>query len=170
LTTAKDRAALLITDASGAGRLLLINSEGKYEGDGGACELPGITALTSLAGHSGEILAAAGGKLVRFTAKDNSFREAERMNSWGKEPTERFGDTINAAADADHLWIADTARHRVLCFDAATRKLLATFGNADQAGSDLLHLDRPTTIAARGTQAVVFDSANQRLIKLELAL
>lgn len=165
LTTSKDRPALLVTDASGTGRLLLINSEGKYEGDGGSCELPGIAALTSLAAHSGEILAAAGGKLVRFTAKDDRFREAERWNSWSSD---HFGDTIYIAADAGHLWVADTARHRVLCFDAATLKLLATFGKVDQAGNDLTHLDRPTTISARGAQAVVFDSTNQRLIKLEL--
>lgn len=166
LTTAKDRAALLVADASGAARLLLINSEGKYEGDGGARELPGISGLTSLAGHAGEILAAAGGKIVRFTAKDGKFRETERWDSW---TSARFGDSIHLAADAGRLWISDSTRHRVLCFDAATRKLLATFGKEDQAGSDLSHLDHPTTISARGPQAVVFDSANQRLIKLELA-
>lgn len=165
LTTAKDRPALMVLDAAGKGRLLLINSEGKYEGDGGPCELSGISALSSLASGPGEVLAAAGGKVLRFAAKEGDFQETDRWDSWNKD---RFGETIHIAAEAGRLWVADTARHRVLCFDAATRKLLASFGKTDQAGDDLGHLNRPTTIAVRGMQAVVFDSVNQRLIKLEL--
>ena len=169
LTSAKDRPALLVTDATGSGRLLLINSEGKYEGDGGACQLPGISALTSLANQPDGVLAATAGTILSFTTNDGTFHQTAAWNSWGKDPSERFGDSIHLAADAGRLWISDTSRHRVLCFDASSRRLLASFGQADQSGTDLTHLDRPTTIAARGTQAVVFDSANQRLIKLELA-
>ncbi len=165
LTTAKDQPALMVLDATGKGRLLLINNEGKYEGDSGSCELPGVSALSSLASGPGEVLAAAGGKVLRFAAKEGGFQEKER---WDSRDKDRFGESIHIAADAGRLWVADTARHRVLCFDATTRKLLASFGKTDEAGDDLGHLNRPATIAARGMQAVVFDSVNQRLIKLEL--
>ncbi|WP_035606707.1 hypothetical protein [Haloferula sp. BvORR071] len=169
LTTAKDRPALLVTDDKGTGRLLLINSEGKYEGDGGPSELPGITTLTSLTYHGNEILAATANSIVRFTPQDSGFRETARWNSWGDSPADHFGESIHATADSGRLWVSDSTRHRVLCFDAASRKLLGSFGTPDQAGTSLSQLDRPTTIAARGDHAVVFDSGNQRLIKLELS-
>ena len=61
---------------------------------------------------------------------------------------------------------AGTERQRVLCFDLATGKALATFGTTDKAGDDLATIYAPETIAARGERAVVYDRGNQRLMKL----
>ncbi|WP_367874845.1 hypothetical protein [Luteolibacter sp. Populi] len=166
LVSSSNRPALLVTDSSGKGRLLLINSEGKYEGDGGPADLA-VSALTSLA-NTGDLHAAAAGQVIRFTQQGGSFREAQKWQSWGDDLASRFGDTIHLAASDGRLWVADTSRHRVLCFDAATRKFLASFGQTDHPGDGLAQLNRPTTLAARGNRAIVFDSANQRLLKLEL--
>ncbi len=70
--------------------------------------------------------------------------------------------------DGDHLWVADTTRHRVLCFSLASGAVLAQFGEMDKAGSDLAHVDSPEVLAGRGRRAVVFDRGNQRLVKLIL--
>ena len=72
------------------------------------------------------------------------------------------------AADEGRLWAADAERHRVVCFNLGTGKPLAVFGICDKAGADLASLDRPQAIAARGRRAVVYDSGNQRLVKLAL--
>jgi len=64
--------------------------------------------------------------------------------------------------------VSDRERHRVVAFDAASGKALATFGKADQKGTDLGTLAEPQVIAARGERAVAHDSGNQRLVKLVL--
>jgi hypothetical protein len=66
------------------------------------------------------------------------------------------------------LWISDTDRQRVICLDAATRRRLAMFGTTDKSGDDLTVLDSPRALAVRGGLAVVHDSGNHRLMKLEL--
>ena len=81
---------------------------------------------------------------------------------------QRFGGPIWLAADAGRLWVSDAARHRVICFDLASGRELASFGRPDAAGDDLGGLHAPSTIAARGPRAVVFDGGNQRLIKLRI--
>jgi hypothetical protein len=45
---------------------------------------------------------------------------------------------------------------------------LGSFGTADSPGDDLTHVNTPTTLAACGDRAVVYDSGNQRLVKLRL--
>ena len=46
--------------------------------------------------------------------------------------------------------------------------LLGQFGRTDKPATDLTGLSGPGVIAARGGRAVVFDSGNQRLVKLKL--
>ena len=57
----------------------------------------------------------------------------------------------------------------MLCFSQVNDTLLATFGTADKPGDALGLLNAPQAIAAREKRAVVFDSANQRLLKLIFA-
>lgn len=170
LVPGQERLTLLVTDAQGKGRLMHIASEGKFEGDAGAAELPGgLPAITSLATQGKAILAADKGEVIGFRTGQGGFKETSRWKNWGsKDAASRFGEAIHIAASEDMLWVADTLRHRVLCFDAAG-KLLASFGTADRAGENLTLLNRPTTVAARGKRAVVFDSGNQRLVKLEFS-
>jgi hypothetical protein len=56
----------------------------------------------------------------------------------------------------------------VLCFDQASGKPLATFGRVDSPGSEISHVNSPTVLAARGDRAIVYDSGNQRLVKLRM--
>lgn len=78
-------------------------------------------------------------------------RENARWNSAGAGAENTFGSAIHLAADAGRLWISDTGRHRVLCLNAESHEVLATFGKADESGDDLSHLHAPTTLACRVT-------------------
>jgi len=171
LVRTSDRQGLLVTDATGKGRILFIGGDGKYEGGGGTAELKTsspILALTSLAGgESGKLYAAADGAVIELKAGPAGWQEERRWNSWGESPDSRFGRSIHLAASNGRIWVSDTARNRVLCFDGESRKLLSSAGTTDQTGENLSFLDAPQTIAARGDRAIVFDSGNQRLIKLE---
>ena len=172
LVGGQDRTTLLVTDASGKGRLFHLSGEGRYEGDAGEVSLAadGMPPLTSLASTVGgvHLLAAAGGQVIGFKREGGRFHEVSRWRTWKDDSTSAFGDTIHLAASEGLLWVSDTTRHRVLCFDAADHEFLASFGKTDQAGDSHLLLNQPTTLAARGNRAIVFDSANQRLIKLVL--
>ncbi len=77
----------------------------------------------------------------------------------------KFGDEIHIATSGDFLFVSDTSRHRVLAFESARRKLVAQLGTLDQAGSQEA-LNRPTHISVMGNLVVVYDSGNQRILKL----
>ncbi len=184
----KNQPVLVVLGADGTLSSALIKGDGGFAGDGPAMMLKPekpVTAWTSLVSPDGEMLLAAGdGFVIEFRADDvrsgdatatpgdpavaGIWRETARWNSAGAGNTDKFGPAIRLAADAGRLWIADTTRQRVLCLDAAAHALIATFGTADQAGDDPRHLNSPATLACRGNRAVVFDSGNQRLVKLEL--
>ncbi|QJE94948.1 hypothetical protein [Luteolibacter luteus] len=162
LLRVKDRDALFISDSRGKGRICFVSREGRFEGDGGAAELrtrEPIGKLTSLTPSGPELLAAADGKLLRLNAVDGGWQEKQGIEAG-------FGAEIYLAASGDLLWVSDTENHRVLCLRAG--KPIAEFGTAGRKGADLQTLDQPRAIGASGTSAAVFDSGNQRLMKLEL--
>jgi len=124
-----------------------------------------VTAYRSLAMQDPDVLlAAADGAVVRFARDGDDWQETGRFAGGD----DGFGGQIDIACDDGRLWVADTERHRVVCFDAKSCVPVAAFGQTDQSGTALGQLNRPTTIAARGRRCVVFDSANQRLVKLML--
>lgn len=128
-----------------------------------------VKVLTSVAHGSGStLLAAADGAVIELENYGYNWKETRRWNGWGAGATEKFGARIFIAGDAGHLWVADRDRHRVLCLDPAAKTFLASFGSMDQAGHTLVLLDQPAAIAAAGERAVVYDSSNQRLLKLAL--
>ena len=131
-----------------------------------------LQSLTTLAAAAGNILlAAADGHIVEFAPGPiNTWSETHRWNSWA-DGKDSFGPKIYAALSKRHLWVSDSANHRVLCFDLAGDKpaLTATFGANGESGDALTSLNAPQTIAANGNRAVVFDSGNQRIVRLELA-
>ena len=114
------------------------------------------------------MLAAGDGFVIQFARDGQNWKEQRRWNSFGPDNADKFGPAIFLAADAGRLWVSDTSRSRVLCFDQATGKLRGTFGATDSPGDDLAHVNSPTVLAARGDRAVVYDSGNQRLVKLRL--
>ncbi len=168
-----DRLLLLVLDAAGEALSFNLSTDGRYMSDAGSVTLKTsapVRTWTALAVRDeNTLLAAADGWVIEF-APDGAadWIETRRWNSWGATAGEKFGEAISLASDAGRLWVADTHRQRVLCFDLGTGKALATFGTADQPGDDLSTLNAPETIAARGARAVVYDRGNQRLMKLRL--
>ena len=168
----KKRSGLLMVNKTGAGVVMLVDqNSGKPQTKAGDVRLESTTplkSLSSLASLDGENLwAAADGYIVEFARSGDAWKETRRWNSWAPDEASRFGTKLEVSMSDGRLWVADTERHRVLAFDAATGKLLAQTGKPDQKGSDLLSFDSPGVLAANGKRAVVFDSGNQRVIKLE---
>jgi hypothetical protein len=138
--------------------------------------LPSPYPFRSLAMLDGDTLVAAGnGTLVFFARNASDWAESSRFNGVSTIDATavdaaaagaRFGGATEVAIDGGRIWVSDTVHHRVLMFDATKRTLLATFGVSRSAGADFSHLDRPTTLAARGDRAVVYDSGNRRVVKL----
>lgn len=166
--------ALLAVDAAGKGAAIFVdlgNKSGRTTA--GQVEMQAKTplqALTTLAATDrNTLLAAADGHVIEFAAAGNTWTETRRWNSWG-DGKDSFGKRIFAAFSKGRLWISDSEKHRTLCFDLATaeRALIATFGTSGMPGDDLAKLNSPLAIAANGSRAVVFDSGNQRLVRLEL--
>jgi hypothetical protein len=126
--------------------------------------------LTTLAMQSDSVmLAAVDGAIAEFQLQGDVWQEIHRWNNWGTGEGEHFGSQVYLVTDGAQLWVSDSSRHRVLCFDLQTRKFLGSFGQVDQSGDDLGHLSHPAAIAARSGRAVVFDSDNQRLVKLQFS-
>lgn len=116
-----------------------------------------------------KVLAAGDGHIIEFdTTNPTVWKETKRWNQWGKKAGDKFGDTIQISSDRKRLWVSDTERHRVLCFNLKTGTLIDTFGTLDKAGTDLASMTKPSTIHGRAGRAVVFDEGNQRILKLEL--
>jgi sugar lactone lactonase YvrE len=164
--------AMYILDKQGKLTALYINGNGEFAGEAGPTQLTTVTPVkewTSLV-YIGKdrMLGAADGYVIEFDRDGLTWKELRRWNSWGDAAKDKFGGKITISEDGGKLWISDTGRNRVLCF--STDKLLAEFGEMDKAGDDLTHLNAPKTITARGNRAVVFDSGNQRLVKLEINL
>lgn len=165
------RNALWVVDARGQGAAFFVSNEGTHEGHAGNFKLETrepLEGLTSLTAGDGVLYAAPKGQVIELVLDQKNWREARRWNTWGETPADRFGGTLHLAFHEGRLWISDTDRQRVICLDAANRRPLAMFGVTDRPGDDLTVLDSPRALAVRGGLAVVHDSGNQRLMRLEL--
>ncbi len=164
---------LLLMNTSGQGQHIRIGSRGEFINVGTLSTLhskDSVKEWSSLTRRDdSSLIGAANGRVVELIPDSNNWKEARSWNSWGSQPDEKFGNQIQLAADDRLLWVADSSRHRVLCFSSDGKKLLASFGQTDTPGNDLDHVHTPLSIAARGDRAVVYDSTNRRLIKLRLA-
>jgi hypothetical protein len=167
-----NRAILLVLDREGGVTAVNLSDAGEYRGDIGQVQFVTSTPVkqwTSLAVLGRDALIAAGdGFVIELAREGETWKETRRRNSWGADAAQNFGGPIWLSADAGKLWVSDSARHRVVCFDLASGRELAACGARDAAGDDLARLNSPRVIAARGHRAVVFDSGNQRLIKLQI--
>lgn len=128
------------------------------------------TRITSLAVTAdGRVLAGAAGCVLELVRgqREGDWSEARRFTAVGGQA---LAGEVRVAASDGRLWLSDGGNHRVLVCDATLSTVIAAFGggNGNGAGDDLLHLDHPAEIAAAGERAVVYDSGNQRLLKLEL--
>lgn len=176
VTELNKQRVLLVLETGGRAFAVQVNDDGSYNRDIGPVQLATATPVktwTSLAAAGADALFAAGdGFVIQFARDGQNWKEQRRWNSFGPDNADRFGPAIFLAADAGRLWVSDTSRSRVLCFGQAAGKLLATFGRVDSPGSELSHgnshVNSPTVLAARGDRAIVYDSGNQRLVKLRL--
>jgi hypothetical protein len=160
---------LVACDGAGKTQRIPIDDEGQPRGAAADCTLEAKGARwESLASNGTELFAAIDGVVVTFTRQGDGWREAKRWSDWGTTKDDRFGASLRLSIAGDLLWVSDAERHRVLVFPLAGGVPMARFGIVDQAGDDLMKLDRPGTIAASGDRAVVHDAGNQRLVKLTL--
>lgn len=159
----------LLLAADGSARRYQIGNNGDYLKQAADVSITTATPVKEWSGLAGTgdntMLAAADGYVLELQRDGEGWKETKRWNNW---PGDNFGKHINIAVDGGRLWVSDTNRHRVLCFSLAGEKLLGGYGTVDKAGDDLTLLSSPTVIAARGSRAVVYDSDNQRLVKLTL--
>lgn len=171
IVTVAKRAVLVVLDATGKGKVYNVGTDGRPSGAASdvvlnaKAPLKGVTSLASVAPE--KLTAAAGGELVEFSWAGGAWTETARWNRWSDALASQFGARVHVAASAGRLWVSDTERHRVLGFDAATRRLLGVFGTVNAPGSTLETLNAPSTIAANGNRVVVYDSGNQRLVRLD---
>ncbi|MGI6496503.1 MAG: hypothetical protein ACOX5G_10540 [Kiritimatiellia bacterium] len=137
-----------------------------------------VTTLASLVARpsgsdagTDSLLAAADGSVIELARTETGFAETARWNRWGPDDDSRFGGEIRLYAHSDRLWVADSARARVLVFELGSTPeaplRLAQFGRTDHAGRGMDALDTPTHIAAFGDRAALYDAGNQRIVKLE---
>jgi hypothetical protein len=117
----------------------------------------------------GRLLLADAGRLLLLTPTDAGYSVERVIDHWGDAPEEHFGDRLRFGMDGSSVLVSDTRRHRVLWFDFDTWQVLGQFGETDVAGSDRAHLASPAHVALCGTDAVVADAGNQRVVKLALA-
>ncbi|HBC86720.1 MAG TPA: hypothetical protein DCZ94_07190 [Lentisphaeria bacterium] len=172
VTEMNKKRVLLVLESNGKVTAVNINPDGAYNSDGAPVQL--ITAIpvkewTSLASSGKDLLIGAGdGFVIEFAKDGENLKEKRRWNSFGQDNADKFGAAIWLAVDSGKLWVSDKTRNRVVCFEIASGKHLAVYGIADSAGTEISKLNSPTVLAARGTRAVVYDSGNQRILKLEL--
>ncbi|MCM8542328.1 MAG: hypothetical protein NE328_18810 [Lentisphaeraceae bacterium] len=115
--------------------------------------------------NNDKVLAAGDGSVIEFDTSDtNEWKETKR---WKNFSSDSFGNEIHINIDKEYFWVADTERHRVLCFDHQF-KLITSYGNKDAAGNDFLSFNSPTTVFGNNNRFVVYDQGNQRLMKFEV--
>lgn len=167
---AQNELVLLTITKNGQGQSFFINANGGYRGERSPVTLQVATpvqAWTSLGMKNADtLLGAADGYIVEFARNGNDWKETRRWNTWGTG--ERFGGRIYLSTNAGRLWVSDRERHRIVVFDLASGNQLALFGKSDSKGTDLASLAYPETLTACKDRAIVFDSGNQRLMKLQL--
>jgi len=119
-----------------------------------------------LAMLEGSVIAVADtGGIVFLREAEEKLEFIARLDTWGDAPDQSFGKEIRIAADGPDLVVADTERHRILWFDAESRKLNGQLGETDTPGDALGLFNRPTCLGLCGERLAVFDSGNQRVVK-----
>ncbi|UUO04656.1 hypothetical protein M4951_14790 [Blastopirellula sp. J2-11] len=168
IPTEKGELRMIVVKSNGAGYQIPLQSQGRLAGAPQPIQLDRLRGCTSLAYAQGKLYAASEGQVVAFAQNgDQPWQEVERWNRPAGTSTQPFGDTISIQSDGTQLAVSDTQRHRVLLLDPASHRVIDQFGQLDQAGKSLDTLDSPTHVAVQGNRVVVYDSANQRIVRLE---
>ena len=121
--------------------------------------------IVALAGR--DLAVVDGAAVVMLKPEGGRLTRMQRFAACGTRPEDRFGPSLHLAGDGENLVVADTSRHRLVWLDARGH-CLGWFGETDVAGDDLAHMRAPTCVGVCGDRLVVYDSGNQRLLKLML--
>lgn len=119
------------------------------------------------------LLVAAGGAVHCFAlAADGT---PTQLWAWrgGAAPADTFGTELHLALFGHALLVADSRRHCVRLFEFGELfdqppVPTALYGEPDRPGHDFAHVDTPTIVSLSDSRAVVYDSGNQRIVKLRL--
>ena len=126
-------------------------------------EAPGeIVALAN-----GDLAVVDGAAVVMLKPDGGRLSRVERFAACGTRPDDCFGPGLHLAGNGEYLVVADTSRHRLVWLDARGHGL-GQFGETDVPGDDLAHTRAPTCVAVCEDRLAVYDSGNQRLLKLLL--
>ncbi len=113
------------------------------------------------------VLVADAGRIVTLVPQGDGYKLQSTWNNAGGSGG-ALGARVFLSAENDTILVSDSEKHRVLWIDPATHAVRAQFGETGIPGNDLVHMNVPTSIAVAGTHAIVADTGNQRVMKLEL--
>lgn len=126
----------------------------------------------SLANVSDQALLVAGGGRVVALRPD---REGKLRPLWelSGPPASPFGNKLYVATSGRLLLVADRERHRATLFRLSEDAIEpptyeAQYGSTDEPGIEGNRLNHPTLVSIEGSKAVIFDSANQRVLKVRI--
>ncbi|MDD5706246.1 MAG: hypothetical protein PHR35_09990, partial [Kiritimatiellae bacterium] len=119
-------------------------------------------------GADNTLLVAITNALVLLKEEPSGYAFVWRFEQWGDTTESCFGKHLHISLSGDRLLASDTDRHRVLLFDAATRRLLAQAGETDRPGAGPGRFHFPVQVSLAGQRAVVADTGNQRIVKLAI--
>lgn len=159
---------LLGIDAESNTLLGAILPDGDFSALEGFPALTGhLTSLATLDAHT--ILLTEGNTIHAYQITDGAITELWQFKQFGAN--DKFGAELYLAYSRKHLIVADSKRQRVLLFavtndKAAPLNLLAQIGATDKPGDDNTHLNTPTLVSMSAEKAVVYDSLNQRVVKM----
>lgn len=166
---------MLVINSTGKGSLFRIGKDKRstFRGNLGKVDFKLSQPLrkwTSLALKDQQTLfGAADGYIIEMKRDGQNWRESRRWKRWADNAEGCFGDSIEISIDKNMLWVADTSNHRILLFDVHKTQPIASYATCRQPGQALNRLNSPTRITANNNRAVVFDSGNQRILKLKVA-
>ncbi|RMD66684.1 hypothetical protein D6833_01170, partial [Candidatus Parcubacteria bacterium] len=160
---------LLLAEPDGKPLAVDIDAEGKYRGPTAPVRLEfkqAVRDCTSFAlAAPDQLITTTTGALVILRKNGHHWREERRIAQLGQQ---KLRGPLFIHSHGKYLWVTVRDRHLVICCDLKTFLPLATFGEPGEPGTDLTHLHAPTSIAAWGERAAVYDAGNQRILKLQL--
>ena len=134
------------------------------------CDVVGVTSIAAY-GPDRLLVAITGAIQCYKLGTDGAFDEDWQLT--GPQAGDAFGSSLCVASSGGQVLVSDTDKNRAVLFGAGTSQesaptLLAQFGETGVSGDDFRHLSAPTLVAISGGRAAVYDSGNQRVVKLSI--
>lgn len=141
---------MIVVERGGKAFELGITMGGQIASNPQAATIPGLKNCTSLAWFSDRLIAADSGAVIAFERSgDRAWKESARIAD--------FGGDVYVHSDGKRLAVSDPAHGAVHLYESMSTKLASY--NA---------LTSPAQVAVSDDRVVVYESGQQRLVKLEL--